>query len=378
MKELSHRERVLRAINRQKVDRPPVDLGGMFVTSIIAEGYTRLKKYLGISSEIRIQNRRSRLPFIDEEVLLRFNIDTRGVYCGAPKNRPAKEYSDGSYRDEWDILRKKAEGGHYINVDGPFQLMNNPAPRDVTDYGWVDPNDPGWYDGVREQAEHLHKTTDYAVILSLPVGVVHTAQFMRGYDHWLMDLILRPDFMHALMDTIVEIQCEIIKNLLKTSGEFIDCVLYGDDVAVKNGSLVSLPMYREFILPRHRKIFQTVKKNSAAKIIYHSCGSVVSLMEEIIGAGVDVLNPVQVNADSMDTARLKNEFGGRISFWGGIDTSHVLPFGTPEDVRKEVQRRIQDLNSSGGYVVAAVHNIQPDVPPENICAMFDAVRDIVQ
>ena len=375
MKDLSHRERILKAISREKIDRLPIDLGGMFVSSIILEGYDRLKKHLGIYSETVLQNKRSRLPVIEEEVLARFDIDTRSVYHGAPNN-PMIEYPDGSFRDEWGVLRKKAEGGHYINYDGPFQKIPELTQKDIVDFTWPDPDDPGWLGGVRERAEELHRKTDYAVILSLPVGVVHTAQFMRGYDNWLMDLIVRPGLAHVLMDIIVDIQCVIIKNLLREAGEFLDCVLYGDDIAVKSGSLVSIPMFGEFIKPRHKKIFQIIKQSCSAKIIYHSCGSVYPLMEDIIQSGVDAINPVQVNADNMDTIKLKREFGSRISFWGGIDTGHVLPFGTKEDVRREVFKRSEELNGSGGFITAAVHNIQPEVPPENICAMFDTARSI--
>jgi uroporphyrinogen decarboxylase len=159
---------------------------------------------------------------------------------------------------------------------------------------------------------------------------------------------------------------------MEVAGEFIDMVTIADDLGSQNAPLISPKMYRALIQPYQAEIIAAFKRRHPVKVFYHSCGSIYPLINDIIEIGVDLLNPVQVSAEHMDdTARLKREFGSRISFCGGVDTQHVLPHGTPDDVRREVRRRIKDLGPGGGYVVSAVHAIQPDVPPENVCALFE-------
>jgi uroporphyrinogen decarboxylase len=156
----------------------------------------------------------------------------------------------------------------------------------------------------------------------------------------------------------------------------VDVVFYGDDVAIQNGPLLAPEMYRKFVKPWHQKVFDGIRAYTQARILYHSCGSVYSLIPDLIDLGIDALNPVQVSAAQMgDTAHLKREFGGRLAFWGGIDTHRVLPRGTPEEVREEVRRRIRDLAPGGGYVLNSVHNIQREVPPENVVALFEAAQE---
>ena len=166
-----------------------------------------------------------------------------------------------------------------------------------------------------------------------------------------------------------------VEQLLKDVGPYVDVIVTGDDLGMTAGPMMSPASYRRFIKPYHAELFSAIKQRISGKIFFHSCGNVYRLLGDFADVGVDLLNPVQVSAGEMgDTARLKREFGDRLSFCGAIDTQRVLPHGTPEDVRAEVRRRIRDLAPGGGYVVAAVHCIQPDVPPENIVAMCDEVR----
>ena len=217
--------------------------------------------------------------------------------------------------------------------------------------------------------------TDFAVILNFPVGIVHQAQFLRGYEAWLADLILNPTFAEALMNRLVEIYMITGARMIEAAGGHLDMIFYGDDVAFQTGPMMSLQLYRKMIKPRHRQLFAHLKAKAQAPLLFHSCGSVYPLLEDLIEIGVDCINPVQVSARDMDTKRLKKEFGDRMAFWGGIDTHKVLPFGTPDDVRAEVKRRIEDLAPGGGYVLNSVHNLQSEVPPENIVAMFDAAKE---
>jgi uroporphyrinogen decarboxylase len=261
-----------------------------------------------------------------------------------------------------------------MNSDGPLCHLAEPTLEDLERIPWPDPTDPSRYEGLRDRAEELHEGTDYAVILNLSHGPVHQGQYLRGYVAWLEDLLLRPIFAQALIDRIVEIWVEIAERALQEAGDYFDLVMYADDIATQNAVLLQSELYRRMLKPRHKAMADAVKRYSKP-IMFHSCGSVYALIPDLIETGIDVLNPVQVSAANMDTERLKREFGRELTFWGGIDTHRVLPAGTPAEVRQEVKRRIDDLHHDGGYVLCAVHNIQPDIPPENIVAMYEAALE---
>jgi uroporphyrinogen decarboxylase len=307
-------------------------------------------------------------------MLERFAIDTRGLSQGDPDHWQDIVFPDGSYQDEWGVVRSKPEGCLYYDLTrSPFR--GEPSLEDLRKFPWPDPHDPGRCRGLADSARRLHQETDYAVVLNMPGGIVHQSQFMRGFEGWFTDLILNPTFFHALMDRLADLWIEMARDELEAVGNWVDICFYGDDVAFQNGPMMSQELYRKMIKPYHKRLFSFIKSRTSAKILYHTCGSVVHLIPDLIDMGVDALNPVQVSAQGMDTRRLKQEFGRHISFWGGIDTQKVLPFGTPEEVAAEVRRRIEDLAPGGGYVLCAVHNIQADVPPENICAMYDAALE---
>ncbi len=371
---MTHRERVLAALNHKQPDRVPMDLAGTFASTITLEGYQRLKEYLGIQEETIIMSRRSQVAQPHEEVLRHFDIDTRGIQPKGPAGWADQVFPDGSYQDEWGVIRSRPpEGGHFYVSGSPF--AGEPTSEDIRKHPWPDPYDPGYVQGLAEEARRLHQETDFAVVLNFPVGFVHQAQFLRGYEEWLMDLILNPTFAEALMDRLLEIYLIIGERMIEAAGGHFDAMFYGDDVAFQGGPMMSLDLYRKIIKPRHRQLFAHLKAKAGVPLVFHSCGSVYPLMEDLIEVGVDCLNPVQVSAKDMDTQRLKREFGDRMAFWGAIDTHKVLPFGTPEEVRAEVKRRIEDLAPGGGYVLNSVHNLQSEVPPENIVAMFEAAKE---
>jgi uroporphyrinogen decarboxylase len=183
-------------------------------------------------------------------------------------------------------------------------------------------------------------------------------------------------FAEQLMDCVMGIYLKIVSHALDAAGPYVDVVTFGDDVAFQDRPMVRPAAYRQLIKPRHRQIVDLIKSKTDAAVLYHCCGAVNSLIPDFIEIGIDALNPVQVSAAEMgDTDRLKREFGAHICFWGGVDTQRVLPYGTPDEVRQEVRRRVADLSAGGGYVLAAVHDIQEDVPPENIVAMAKAARE---
>jgi uroporphyrinogen decarboxylase len=190
-----------------------------------------------------------------------------------------------------------------------------------------------------------------------------------------VDLLGNQAFAEALMDRGLEVQLQIGGKLLAAAGNFVDIIHISDDLGTQKAPLISPELYRKLIKPRQRKLFDFIKGRTDARILLHSDGCVYPFIPDFIEIGVDILNPVQVTAEDMDPKRLKREFGDQLCFWGAIDTQHTLPFGTPQDVRDEVRRRIEELGDKGGYVLTSVHNIQNEVPPQNICEMFDAALE---
>ena len=367
---MTPRQRVRAAIECRQPDRVPIDVGGSSFSTIIGHAYERLKSHLGVSGETRYMKRKSRSARLDERVARRLQTDTRPLLVGSPDGWQDIYFADGSFQDEFGVIWRKAGDGHYAPTGNP---LREATLADLDSFAWPDPRNPGRIRGMRQEARQLHEETEYAVVLSLPVGFVHLSQYLRGYDQWLMDIVLDPELLNRLMDRALQWWLALASAVLDEVGPYIDVVAIGDDVAFHDRPMVDLERYRRLFKARHGRMFDLVKSKSQAKVLYHCCGAVASLVEEFIDIGVDALNPVQVSSAGMgDTAALKAAFGDRICFWGAIDTGQVLPMGSPTDVRAEVQRRIRDLAPGGGYVLAAVHNIQEDVPPENILAMADA------
>ncbi|MEW6228752.1 MAG: uroporphyrinogen decarboxylase family protein, partial [Bacillota bacterium] len=215
----------------------------------------------------------------------------------------------------------------------------------------------------------------YAVVVNIRGGFIGQSQLMRGFEGWFTDIALDSGPICDLMDRILQYQTDLTCAMLERVGDKVDVVVYGDDIGTQNGPMVSPAMYRKHLKPRQAKLVQAIKGKTSAWIHYHTCGGVYPLIPDFIEIGVDVLNPIQVSARDMDPARLKREFGDKLSFWGGIDTHRVLPYGTPDDVRAEVKLRLTQMAEGGGYVLNSVHNIQADVPLENIMAMFEAALE---
>jgi uroporphyrinogen decarboxylase len=374
MATMSHRERVMRALNHREPDRVPLDLGGSRSSSLVLEAYERLGRHLGDREPPRVFTKWLNIAHPSEAMLARFDIDTRSLSQGDPDAWQDIVFPDGSYQDEWGVTRGKPAGSLYYDLTKP-PLAGDVDVADLEKLRWPDPHDPGRCRDLAEAAARLHQGTDYAVVLSLPGGIVHQAQFLRGFEDWFADLIANPGLFAALMEKLADLWIEMAAEEFDAVGDNVDICFCGDDVAFQDGPMMSMDLYRKMIKPHHKRLFSYIRSRTPAKIAYHTCGSVVHLIPDLIDMGVDALNPVQVSAKGMDSATLKREFGRDICFWGAIDTQRVLPFGGPADVAAEVKRRIDDLGTGGGYVLCAVHNIQADVSPENICAMYDTARE---
>jgi uroporphyrinogen decarboxylase len=192
----------------------------------------------------------------------------------------------------------------------------------------------------------------------------------------MMDLAGNPEFAGALLDKLVEANIQRLKQVLPVVEGYVQIVQTGDDLGIQTGPQLSPKLYREVVKPRHKWLYQYLRKHTDAYIFIHTCGSVYEFIPDFIEMGIDILNPVQVSAKDMDTKKLKDEFGKDVTFWGGgCDTQKVLPFGTPSEIKEEVKKRIEGLAPDGGFVFTQVHNIQAGIPPENIMAMYEAVKD---
>ena len=371
MREMTSRERVLAAINHEEPDRVPVDLGGL-ATNIQTAPFNELKDYLGLTFETK--NFLRDHVEIPEEILDRFGVDTRYIRLNPPKKSwKMKIDPDNSYVDEWGCRWKKPESSFY------WDIVNHPLKEatieDLEAYPWPDPNDPGRTEGLRERVKWLRENTDYAIVADMPaLGIFELAWVSLRGPTFFMNMIFDKPFVNALLGKITDTLLGIYKNYIDAVGEFIDIINVSDDLGTQNGPLISLESYRELIKPYEKKLWQSIKDQTDAKLYLHSCGSIYQFIPDLIEMGVDIIDPVQVKAKDMETRKLKAEFGDKITFWGAIDTQEVLPFGTPEDVENEVKRRIGDLAPGGGYVLAPSHNIQPGVPPENVCTMFEVAQ----
>ena len=371
---LSHRERVIRALSHQEPDRVPFDLSSTVCSSVHIAGYQKLKAHFGVEAEDTIIHKFMQTAAVHESILQALDIDLRFVGPGAPDSKPEIPVGEDGYQDEYGVVRRKPASSHYYDLvksplAGPITI------QDVVNFPWPDPSDPGYTRGLRERLLDYRENTDYAIVLRLPTPFVHVTQFLRGFEDWFIDLAADQKLAGALFDAAVEHSSALVEEILKAGGELADVVAFGDDMGFQNGPIVSPELYHRLFKPRHKKYFDTVKKYTSAFIHFHCCGSIYKLLNDIIELGVDVINPVHVAAKDMDSSILGPEFGARLSFWGGIDTQKVLPKGTTEEVKSEVRRCIRNLAPGGGYILSAVHNIQPDVPVENIIAMYEAGRE---
>jgi uroporphyrinogen decarboxylase len=372
---MTHRERVLAALSHREPDRVPIDFSGNRDSSIHVVGYEKLKRRLGIEAPNIISDRMMQPVLVDERILERFDVDTRALLPGAPDLGGDVELDETTYRDEWGVVRGKPAGNYWYDLKESV-LAGEITVRDILKHPWPDPDDPGRTRGLRQRALELKRKGDYALVLNLTIGVVHISQYLRGFQDWYTDMAADQRLIGALMDAIVDITMAMARNIVKEVGDLADIVFTGDDLGAQGGPQMSPEAYRKVIKPRHARFFRQVREMCPqARIALHTCGSVYLLLNDLIDIGVEVLNPIQVSARDMDPARLKAEFGDRLSFWGGIDTQKVLPYGTPDDVRAEVERRLAQMGRGGGYMLAAVHNIQPDVPVENVIAMYDHARE---
>lgn len=404
---MTSRERVLESIAHRQPDRVPVDLGASTVTGISAIAYNKLKEKLQVNTPTRIFDVIQQLAHVDQRIIESFGVDVIDLNSVFMDDMGWHEVrlGDGSkgFYPAW-YRPEEAEDGSYFLRDHLGRVMSRmPAVGTVFDqalFPWVDgyPEDIDevgqafksihWTthshtryinigeEELRSRAGKLRESTEKAIVMSGGAKLLELGFFLRRMDNLLVDLLADHENLSRLLDKLMDLHLEGLEKKIRSVGDMVDVIRFGDDLGMTTGPLMDLSTFRKLFKPRYRILCDYVKRHSNLKIFFHSCGSIRQFIPDLIDAGFDILNPVQTNSYGMDAAELKLEFGREITFWGaGVDTTNVLPTATPGEVRRDVLNRCEILSKDGGFVFAPIHNILPEVPPENIIAAYEAVRE---
>jgi len=411
---MTPRERVLAAINHQQPDRVPVDLGSTPSSGISAIAYGNLKNHLGIQEgHTQIYDVVQQLAQPEEAVLDRLGVDVVDIgrafnteesawYDMQTADGQTAQYphwfhpelrDDGSWvarlPDGNDVAHMPAGGTFYDQSLFPW-LDGYPAdmPAALPDAmgkvlwaalvhsPWDHAADDGFWEDLRTRTIALRESTDKALMIVCGCNLFEWGTFLRRMDNFLMDLFIDEANVEKLLEALMEVHLATLEKVCNAVGDVCDILRFGDDLGIDTGPFMPPELYRKLFKPHHTKLCEYVHKNSSMKTFLHSCGSIYKLMPDLIEAGYDVINPVQTNCVDMEPERLKREFGKDITFWGGgCDTRTILNRATPQEVREHVLERLEILSPGGGFVFNTIHNILPEVSPENIMAAFDAVKE---
>lgn len=398
---MNHRQRVLSALRHVEPDRIPIDLGGTQVSGIMAVTYQELRKHYGLPfGQTRVLDVYQMTAMIEPDLRELLGVDTFPVW-GEPKNwrsgqlpdgRPAEfpakfnpeTLPDGSqvvYDAAGRVTLKMPADGYYF--DSVYEPLAG-----ATDIGDIDRcmdeieavDEPEHLDKsyveLAEQARRLRENGDYFLVGYFGGHIMYAAQMLRGWQNFLMDLLVNPQFAETLMDRILEAHLKRFDRFMASFGKYVDLIEFDEDLGMQDRPLMKPSVYRRLLKPRQKQLFAYARAHSDAFLLLHSDGAIAEFFPDLIEMGIDAINPIQVSAIGMDTRFLKDEYGSDITFWGGgCDSQAVLPMGTPHAVADEVKRRIDHLAPGGGFVFAPIHNIQANVPTANIAAMFQTVRE---
>jgi uroporphyrinogen decarboxylase len=378
---MTSRERMKTALNHQEPDRVPIDLGG-FQTGIHKNAYKELINYLGIKEEIRMLDPVQQVVKPSETILQKFHVDVRYIIAHGPDSfrggietnvRNGRTWHD--LKDEFGVVWSMPDD-QQLYMDISHHPLANASIDDLAGYPFPDGSDKSRFTGVRESALKLRDETDYAISTGIGGVTYENCWYLRGLEQWYYDMLANPKFCEALIEHIFKFWYNYYIGFMEAVGDIVDIIMIGDDLAGQDGPLFSPDFYRSVVKPWHKKLVQHIRSMTEAKIWYHTCGSCVEYIPDLIENGVDIINPVQTSARNMDPVQLKKQFGDHIVFWGGaIDAQHILPFASPDQVKKEVRHSLKIFKPGGGYVFNNVHNIQSGVPAENIIAMYEAAYE---
>jgi len=377
---LNARNRVLQSLNHREPDRVPFDLGGTGLSTIHRTAYGNLRRHLGLPRvEPRVAWVAEQLVVVDEDLAERLAADVRPVLPGAASGFEYAFFDQGeyeAYRDEWGIgWRKPKAGGFYYDMYY-HPLVNVGSLDELKAFSFPDPLDEARFATLRTQAKAVAGQGKAVALASPCAGIAEVYSWLRGFEQYYIDLALNPVWVAYMLDRLVEFKSAYWERALAEVGDLVDIAVEADDLGGQNSPLMSPRTYQRLIRPRHQRLFTFIKQQAPVKVFYHTCGAVKKLIPDLIDAGIDILNPVQISAAGMDLGELKREFGRDLVFWGGgVDTQRVLGTAGPEEIRAHVRKNIETLAPGGGFVFATVHDIQANVPPENIMAMWETWRE---
>lgn len=412
------RDKVRCALNHQNAGSIPVDFGSTAVTGIHCRIVEALRNYYGLAPRpVKIVDAFQMLGEIDAELAEKIGVDCIGI--GGPKDifdldttRMHEQTTPWGQRvlvPEAMDLTPDMRGDVYVYADGdqnypPSAVMpkgcyfinaierQQPIEEDrldpednVEEFGLLTENDLAYYCAEADKAYQ----TGRAVVASFGGTALGDVAFVPGMGlkqpkgirsvvEWYMSTAMRQDYLHQVFEKEIDIAIANYEKLWAALGDKIDVVLTcGTDFGSQESQFCSIDTFRELWLPHYRRMNDWIHQHTTWKIFKHSCGAIIPILPGLIEAGFDIINPVQINAKDMDSRRLKEEFGSQLTFWGGgVDTQKILPFGTPDEIRRHVMGQCEILGRDGGFVFNAVHNVQANVPVDNVVAMFDALKDI--
>lgn len=410
---MTSRERVLAAIAHREPDRVPVDLGSTPSSGISATAYARVKRRLGIGEgHVRVYDVVQQLAQPEPWALDRFGVDVVDLgrtfntadadwYDMVLPSGEAAQYPawfrpearpDGSWdvhhRDGTLIARMPAGAAFFDETCFPYadgwpadwsgldQAMGKVLWSALVHSPWDNAGRPGFWERLRENALRLRAGTDRAIMVVVGCNLFEWGTFLRRLDNFLVDLLLEPDRVEGLLDALLERHLATLEKVCRYVGDVADVIRFGDDLGTDGGPFMDPDVYRRLFKPRHKLLCEYTHAHSGMHTFLHSCGSIAQVLPDLIEAGFEIVNPVQTSCRGMEPSHLKREFGKDVVFWGGgVDTRTVLNRGSPADVRRQVLERLEIFSPGGGFVFNTVHNVLPDVPPENVLALFDAVAE---
>lgn len=376
-------DRVTAALNHREPDRIPFDLGGTMVSGININALRELKAYLGLSGPTEIKDTITQMAHTGDDLIDFLQVDVKNVGPKVPENLALKDLGRwGGYHyleDEWGMQWRMPEvGGQYYDLF-KSPLAHVESVQDVENYPWPDALDPVRYQNLKKEADHIVQVEKRAYVLGrMSSGMWEHAMWMTGYEKFMTDMYMNPAVVQAIMEKILEIKMQYWERALDAVGENVLVASCADDLGTQTGLLIGLDMYKEQIWPFHKRLFEFIKQKAQSdiKIFFHNDGAIMETIPLLIEAGVDILNPFQVNCSGMDTRLFKKLYGKDLTIWGGsCDTQHILPYGSVQQVREETKRRIDDLAPGGGFIFAPIHVIQNGVPPQNIMAWWETLRE---
>lgn len=410
---MNSRERVLAAIRHTEPDGVPVDLGATPSSGISAIAYDNLLRYLPLKDRRNwVYDVVQQVAQPSAEALDRFRIDA--VDLGRTFNTRDEDWYDytlpnggTAQQPAWFRPRRLEDGSQVVEKDGEVIALMPAATFSYDqsvypfldgypgEYGanldaamgrihwsalahspWDHAGEADFWAQLRRNAIALCQSSDRAIVLSAGCNLFEWGTFLRRLDNFMVDLKWAPAEVERFLDALMVRHLASLEKICRAVGDVVDIIRLGDDLGMNTGPFMSPETYRKLFKPRHTLLCETIHKHSSMHTFLHSCGSIYKLLPDVIEAGFEIINPVQTNARDMQPERLKKEFGASVTFWGaGADTRAVLNHGTPQQVRDNVRRNIEILAPGGGFVFNTIHNILPDVPPQNVAAMFAAVDE---